>query len=219
MCGINGIFNLNGTIIPDAEQLLQQMNDSIAHRGPDDHGKWVSRGKQVAFGHRRLSIIDLSPSGHQPMVDESGNAIVFNGEIYNYKEIKSQTGSSIRFHTDSDTEVLLRLYTKKQHETLKDLNGMFAFAYWEESTETLYLARDRAGKKPLYYCEFNGIFSFSSEIKALLTLPWVKAIPDEESIYHFLTFNQLPPTLTMFKGIHKLAPGHRMTINKGNIRQ
>jgi asparagine synthase (glutamine-hydrolysing) len=218
MCGINGIFNLNGTIIPDAEQLLQQMNDSIAHRGPDDHGKWVSRGKQVAFGHRRLSIIDLSPSGHQPMVDESGNAIVFNGEIYNYKEIKSQTGSSIRFHTDSDTEVLLRLYTKKQHETLKDLNGMFAFAYWEESTETLYLARDRAGKKPLYYCEFNGIFSFSSEIKALLTLPWVKAIPDEESIYHFLTFNQLPPTLTMFKGIHKLAPGHRMTINKGHIR-
>ncbi|MBK7887886.1 MAG: hypothetical protein IPJ86_11505 [Bacteroidetes bacterium] len=114
MCGINGIFNLNGAALPDAEHLLQRMNDRIAHRGPDDQGKWVSRGKELAFGHRRLSIIDLSPSGHQPMTDESGNAIVFNGEIYNYKEIKTQTGNSNRYISDSDTEVLLQLYKKKK---------------------------------------------------------------------------------------------------------
>ncbi|MBK7887885.1 MAG: asparagine synthase (glutamine-hydrolyzing) [Bacteroidetes bacterium] len=107
---------------------------------------------------------------------------------------------------------------KKKHGALKELNGMFAFAYWEEASATLYLARDRAGKKPLYYCEFNGIFSFSSEIKALLTLPWVSAVPDEESIYHFLTFNQLPSSMTMFKGIHKLSPGHCMTITKGKTQ-
>lgn len=219
MCGINGILNLNGEAIHDAENLLQKMNDSISHRGPDDEGKWLSDRRQLALGHRRLSIIDLSASGHQPMSDSRGNAIVFNGEIYNYKEIKKLVGTPYNFISDSDTEVLFTLYKEKQHEALAQLNGMFAFAYWDENKETLYLARDRAGKKPLYYCEFNGKFSFSSEIKALLTLPWVQALPDDESIYQFLTYNQLPPAMTMFKGIHKLAPGYQLTVAKGKISQ
>lgn len=218
MCGINGILHLNGNIIPDADLLLQKMNDRIAHRGPDDQGKWISQGGQLALGHRRLSIIDLSSSGHQPMTDAYGNAIVFNGEIYNYKEIKYLLGQNYTFKSESDTEILLELYKRKKHDALQYLNGMFAFAYWDEQAQSLYLARDRAGKKPVYYCEKDGVFSFSSEIKALLTLPWVTARPDEESIYHFLTFNQLPPSFTMFSGIKKLAPGHCLTINKGQIK-
>ncbi len=219
MCGINGLFNLNHQVLPEPEKHLKKMNDTLAHRGPDDEGIWISTGKQLAFGHRRLSIIDLSPSGHQPMIDKAGNGIVYNGEIYNYKEIKAHSGHSTVYKTESDTEVLFNLYKQKEHEGLNRLNGMFAFAYWDEGKNTLFLARDRAGKKTLYYTVKNGIFAFSSEIKALLTLPWIHPEPDEESIYHFLTFNQLPPGLTMFKGIYKLAPGYCMTVRNGQIQQ
>jgi asparagine synthase (glutamine-hydrolysing) len=209
---------MKGNSSANSKELIQAMNSRIAHRGPDNDGVWSSKDDQLFLGHRRLSIIDLSPSGNQPMIDEQGNAIVFNGEIYNYKEIKAELGNTRPFKTGSDTEVILELYKTHGHSALKKLNGMFAFAYWNQHTETLYLARDRAGKKPLYYTLHDGKFAFSSEIKALLTLPWVKAKPDQEALYHFLTYNQLPAPLTMFEGIHKLDAGECMTIHKGHIK-
>lgn len=209
---------MKGNSLANSKELVRAMNSSIAHRGPDDEGVWSSKDDQLFFGHRRLSIIDLSPSGHQPMIDQEGNAIVFNGEIYNYKELKAELSKNIHFKTESDTEVILDLYKNHGHASLKKLNGMFALAYWNQHNETLFLARDRAGKKPLYYTLHDGKFAFSSEIKALLTLPWVKAIPDQEALYHFLTYNQLPAPLTMFEGIHKLDAGECMTIHKGHIK-
>ncbi|MBL7924969.1 MAG: asparagine synthase (glutamine-hydrolyzing) [Bacteroidia bacterium] len=218
MCGINGIYFMKGPAPENADGLLHAMNQRIAHRGPDDEGQWTSAGRSLFLGHRRLSIIDLSEGGHQPMRDAAGNAIVYNGEIYNYRELRGLLDKDQVLKSQSDTEILLSLYAKKGHDALQHLNGMFAFAFWDEQKETLFLARDRAGKKPLYYTEQDGIFSFSSEIKSLLCLPWVKAEPDEVSIYHFLTYNQLPPALTMFKGIRKLAPGTCMTVQRGQIR-
>lgn len=209
---------MKGNSLANSKELVRAMNSSIAHRGPDDEGVWSSKDDQLFFGHRRLSIIDLSPSGHQPMIDQEGNAIVYNGEIYNYKELKAELSKNIHFKTESDTEVILDLYKNHGHASLKKLNGMFALAYWNQHNETLFLARDRAGKKPLYYTLHDGKFAFSSEIKALLTLPWVKAIPDQEALYHFLTYNQLPAPLTMFEGIHKLDAGECMTIHKGHIK-
>lgn len=209
---------MKGDSSANSKELVLSMNSRIAHRGPDDEGVWSSKDDRLFFGHRRLSIIDLSPSGHQPMIDEQGNAIVFNGEIYNYQELKSELSSSIHFKTESDTEVILQLYKKHGHASLEKLNGMFAFAYWNQHNETLFLARDRAGKKPLYYTLYDGKFAFSSEIKALLALPWVNAKPDQEALYHFLTYNQLPAPLTMFEGIHKLDAGECMTIHKGHIK-
>jgi len=219
MCGINGLLYLKTNSLGNSRELVAGMNACIAHRGPDDEGLWSSKDDRLFLGHRRLSIIDLSTSGHQPMIDEEGNAIVFNGEIYNYKEIKSELASHFNFKTGSDTEVIMQLYKKYGHDALKKFNGMFSFAYWNQEKETLYIARDRAGKKPFYYTEQNGVFAFSSEIKALLKLPWVKASPDQQALYHFLTYNQLPAPLTMFEGIYKLDAGECMTIHKGQIKK
>ncbi len=205
-----------GTSLPaDSALLISAMNNCLQHRGPDDAGVFADPANGIVLGHRRLSIIDLSSDAHQPMQDEQGNVIVFNGEIYNYQEIKAKTGFSGK--TKSDTEVLLHLYAKQGHHALQELNGMFAFAYYDLETQQLMLARDRAGKKPLYYSVSNGIFAFSSEIKALLTLPWIKAEVDNNALYDFLTFNQLDAPQTMFRGIHKLAPGECMTVSRKGI--
>ncbi|HKR04619.1 MAG TPA: asparagine synthase (glutamine-hydrolyzing), partial [Bacteroidia bacterium] len=212
MCGINGFFNYSGSVLHDEYSLIEKMNAALSHRGPDDSGRWADKQNKIYFGHLRLSIIDLSPTGHQPMISESGNAIVFNGEIYNYQEIKN-TIRDFQFKSKSDTEVLLYLYEKYGQDCLKFLNGMFAFAIWDNQKQELFMARDRMGKKPLYYVIQNGIFAFASEIKALLTLPWVKASLDEKALYHFLTFNHLPPPLTMFKNIFKLEPASKITIS------
>jgi asparagine synthase (glutamine-hydrolysing) len=211
MCGINGIYNFSNVTLENAESLVDQMNDCIRHRGPDDSGLWKNETEGIYFGHRRLSIIDLSPAGHQPMISAKGNVIIFNGEIYNYKEIKEHVKEN-KFNSSSDTEVLLFLYEKYGEECLQYLNGIFAFAIWNNEKKELFIARDRAGKKPVYYSIQNGIFSFSSEIKALLTLPWIKAELDETALYHFLTFNQLPPPLTMFQNIFKLEAAAKMKI-------
>lgn len=217
MCGINGLYNLAGHSLQDEPALIRNMNACIRHRGPDDSGTWTEKKNRLVFGHLRLSIIDLSPTGHQPMISEQGNVIVFNGEIYNYKELKKDIKEH-SFKSSSDTEVMLCLYEKYGQRCLDYFNGMFAFALWDEKKEELFLARDRAGKKPLYYTTQGGIFAFSSEIKALLTLPWIKRELDEKALYHFLTFNILPPPLTMFKNIFKFHPGHKMTVNKSGIK-
>lgn len=213
MCGINGIFNYNQVGIGDEKSLIDSMNDTIRHRGPDDSGISIVGGGKIFFGHRRLSIIDLSSAGHQPMRNDAGYEIVFNGEIYNFNELKKLV-DDYPFRSDSDTEVLIALYEKYGEKCLGLLNGMFAFAIWDPKKEILFLARDRVGKKPLYYSFQNGVFAFSSEIKALLKLPFIKNELDEEAFYHFLTFNVLSPPSTMFRGIKKFHPGYCMTVNK-----
>jgi asparagine synthase (glutamine-hydrolysing) len=216
MCGINGFFNYSNQQLNDATVLIQKMNRCIAHRGPDGSGIWKNETDKIYLGHQRLSIIDLSTEAAQPMISESGNVIVFNGEIYNYRELRKHTGRHY-FKSKSDTEVLLYLYEKYGTECLQLLDGMFAFALWDTSGKELFIARDRAGEKPFYYSVQNGIFAFSSEIKSLLELPWIKPQLDETAFYHFLTFNQLAPPFTMFKGIEKLPPACMMRVKSNGI--
>lgn len=216
MCGINGLFLSEGRSATEMAPLIAAMNKALVHRGPDDEGYWHDRQGIIHMGHRRLSIIDLSSAGHQPMTSKAGDAIVFNGEIYNYKDLR-KTLEDFESTSESDTAVLLELCRKKWTASTDSLNGMYAFAYWSESKQTLFLARDRSGKKPLYFSQQNGVFAFSSEIKALLTLPSIKSEPDEEALYHFLTFNQLPPPFTLFKGIQKLGPSEFLLVNSNGI--
>ena len=216
MCGINGLFSPKGPLPGNTPEIIGWMNSALQHRGPDDEGLHFDPSRGIALGHRRLSIIDLSVNGHQPMTDETGNVIVFNGEIYNYKELK---GKFIRhrFRTESDTEVLLHLINTEGAAAIESLNGMFAFAHFNITNNELLLARDRAGKKPIYYTFENGVFAFSSEIKALLTLPWIKAEADHEAVYDFLTYNQLDAPATMFKGIYKLEPAGLIKVGSSGI--
>ncbi len=218
MCGINGFLNYSGVTISDHRALIRRMNTSIEHRGPDDCGIWERPDGIVTLGHQRLSIQDLSSAGRQPMHSPRGATIVFNGEIYNFKSLKRSVHTNT-FATDTDTEVLLHLYDSYGRDMLKLLNGMFAFAIWDPAKREMFLARDRIGIKPLYYSFQGGVFSFSSEIKALLTLPWVRAELDEEAFYHFLTYNKVLPPGTMFKNIFKLHPGHCMVVQQNGEMQ
>jgi len=218
MCGINGFFNYSRTSISEQENLIVRMNRAISHRGPDDCGIWSNITRDVYLGHQRLSILDLSERGHQPMVSPKGTVIVYNGEIYNFKILRKELINQ-HFFSETDTEIILYFYEKYGHYCLDRLNGMFAFALWDEAKKELFLARDRIGIKPLYYADINGIFAFSSEIKALLFLPWIKAELDEEAFYHFLTFNKVYPPFTMFKNINKFHPGHMMVIGENGIKK
>ena len=195
------------------------MNERQKHRGPDDRGYWHDPEGRVHFGHLRLSIIDLSPSGHQPMVSPKGNVIVFNGEIYNYRELRERFLKDVHLSSSSDTEVLLLLYEKLGPAFLDQLNGMFAFAIWDNQKEELFVARDRAGKKPFDYTLQNGVFAFASEIKTLLELPGIRKELDEEALYHFLTFNLLPEPFTMFSNIYKMKPADSMVVNREGVRE
>ena len=218
MCGINGIFSIGNSLPANVDVLIANMNSCIRHRGPDDNGVFIDRENGIALGHQRLSIIDLTFAGHQPMIDDHGNVIVFNGEIYNYKELKSLEAAK-HFQTGSDTEVLMSLLNKSGEHALNSLNGMFAFAWFHKQKNELFLARDRAGKKPIYYSTSSGYFAFSSEVKALLTLPWIKKEPDNEALYNFLTFNHLDAPQTMFKGIYKMAPAECLRVTPSGIAE
>lgn len=213
MCGINGFYSTARAMPANSKQLVSAMNDRVSHRGPDDAGVWSSDDGSTIFGHRRLSILDLSPAGHQPMSTSGGTTIVFNGEIYNFKELRSLV-SDYPFKSSSDTETILALYEKFGEDCLKHLNGMFAFAIFDPKDNSVFLARDRVGKKPLYYIKTPDQFSFASEIKSLLVLPWVAAELDDMALYDFLTFNFVPSPRTMFKDIFKLEPGYCMRINR-----
>src|SRR4029078_8711375 len=163
MCGIAGAFELNQAV---ELSVVKRMTDSIAHRGPDGEGHWVNPSKQVAFGHRRLSIIDLTDDASQPMHYADGRyTITFNGEIYNYIELKEQlVKQGVKFRSQSDTEVLMALYALKKEKCLQDLDGMFSFAIWDEQEQKLFCARDRFGEKPFYYHYEKGRkFIFGSE--------------------------------------------------------
>nr|WP_321231931.1 asparagine synthase (glutamine-hydrolyzing) [uncultured Psychroserpens sp.] len=218
MCGINGIFQLSSGNI-HLKDAVSAMNVELAHRGPDDKGVWVDDSNNLGLGQTRLSILDLSNAGHQPMHDASvKNTIVYNGEVFNYQLLNDEFLKGEVFDSHSDTETILKLYRKIGLDMLQHLNGMFAFALWDASKEQLILARDRSGKKPLYFTEMNGNFSFSSELKALFKLPWIKKEIDEKVLYDFLTFNTVATPHTMFKGISKFKPGHYMIVTKDGIK-
>ena len=218
MCGINGIYKLSSNQV-NLKDEITKMNSQLAHRGPDDNGFWIDDSNRLALGQTRLSILDLSSAGHQPMHDNIGkNTIIFNGEVYNFKLLNKKFLNNEVFNSHSDTETLLKLYRKFGLDMLQHLNGMFAFAIWDASKEELILARDRSGKKPLYFTEMNGNFSFSSELKALFKLPWINKEIDNKVLYDFLTYNTVATPHTMFKGISKFKPGHYMVVTKEGIK-
>ena len=219
MCGICGKLNFerNNRVSP---ALIREMLDTIRHRGPDDEGTY--HGSQVGLGHRRLSIIDLN-TGHQPLSNEDGSVwIVFNGEIYNYQELRVFLLSKGHvFKTQTDTEVIVHLYEELGPQCVEKLRGMFAFAIWDENAKTLYVARDRVGIKPLYYWQNGRSLVFASEIKAILADPAVERAIAPEIIDRFLTFFYLPGEETLFKGVRKLPPGSYLIVKDGHpeIRQ
>jgi asparagine synthase (glutamine-hydrolysing) len=210
MCGICGklMFSSDERVSPE---LVKVMADTIHHRGPDDEGYYASG--PIGLGFRRLSIIDLA-SGHQPLSNEDGTIwIVFNGEIYNFQELRAfLLSKGHAFKTQTDTEVIVHLYEELGPKCLKKLRGMFAFAIWDGNSKTLLLARDRVGIKPLYYCLTNTSLVFGSEIKAILADPSVNREIAPELIDRFLTFLYMPGEETLLKGIQKLAPGHYLLI-------
>ncbi len=211
MCGISGLINCGSF------ELLARMNDTIAHRGPDDAGLEWFGGSASGLAHRRLSIIDLSADGHQPMCNEAADLwIVFNGEIYNYKELREELAAKgVRFRSHSDTEVLLFAYERWGEECLEKLNGMFAFAVYDCRKRKLFAARDRLGIKPLYYHFQNGSLIFSSEIKAILNSTLVPKRPDLQALHTPARFQVSPST--GFLDILKLPPAHCMTLQDGKL--
>ncbi|HXM23198.1 MAG TPA: asparagine synthase (glutamine-hydrolyzing) [Terriglobales bacterium] len=219
MCGISGLVNCGD------RETLARMTSVQAHRGPDDVGLWEQRfpdGSYVGLGSRRLSIIDLSPSGHMPMCNGDRTLwITYNGEVYNFGELRRELQSEgHRFVSGTDTEVVLRLYEEEGSECVKRLNGMFAFAICDlrSATPELFLARDHFGVKPFYYAHFERRFVFASEIKALLEVPGIEAELDPESLHQYLTFLWVPEPKTMFRSIHKLPAGHYATLRDGQFR-
>jgi asparagine synthase (glutamine-hydrolysing) len=212
MCGIVG----TASSTPQADRSwLARARDTLTHRGPDDAGEWWSDCGRVGLAHRRLSILDLSPLGHQPMrIPELGLTIVFNGEIYNFADLRSELerlGHSFRSH--SDTEVLLAAYAQWGTECLARLNGMFAFALFDAPRQRLFLARDRAGEKPLFYHLADGCLHFASELKALLAHPVLPRRIDAEALDCYLAMGFVPGDRCILRGYRKLAPGHAMSFD------
>jgi asparagine synthase (glutamine-hydrolysing) len=218
MCGITGILYFDPHQPVDAV-MLQRMTDSLAHRGPDDRGILV-RGN-LGLGFRRLSIIDLSASGHQPMSNEDDSVwLVFNGEIYNFPELRYVLESKgHRFKSRTDSEVILHAYEEYGSDCLDHLDGMFTFALWDSNSQTLLLARDRFGIKPLHYFVDHEKLIFGSEIKAILQDPSVPRRVNPQAFWNYLTFMQVPAPQTIYQGISKLLPGHALSVANHSLHQ
>jgi len=215
MCGIAGIVS-SERLNPDDRERVVRMRDVIAHRGPDDAGLFVD--EQAALGHRRLSIVDLA-AGHQPISNESDTTwIVFNGEIYNHVSVRERLESAgHRYRTRSDTETIVHAYEQWGDEAVDHLRGMFAFAIWDSSRHRLLLARDRLGVKPLYWALAGDRLLFGSEIKAILESGLIRAEANEEALPELLGTRYLSGTETLFRGIHRLQPGHTLTFEHGRV--
>jgi len=214
MCGIAGIHFQDMKTRPELERHLRTMNHLQRHRGPDDEGFFIHPRGHTGFAHRRLSIIDLTTGG-QPMTDGAGRTICYNGEIYNYRELRAEL-SGYPFRTSSDTEVILAAYDRWGQDCVHHLRGMFAIALWDESKQLLFCARDRFGIKPFYYTTTADAFFFASEAKTLLPfLPEIRT--DVNALKDYLAFQLCLDGKTLFKGIHELLPGHRMSIAGGNM--
>jgi len=215
MCGIVGIVKKDNSLVDQA--LISRMCEAIRHRGPDEDGFYFSEG--VGLGMRRLSIIDLK-GGQQPIHNQDRTAwIVFNGEIYNYRELRDKLEKlGHTFYTNSDTEAIIHAYDQYGADCPKHLRGMFALAIWDERTRELFLARDRVGKKPILYAHVNGGLIFGSEFSALLLHPDIGRDIDTEAIHHYLSFMCVPAPLTAYRAIRKLEPGHSLRWRKGEIK-
>ena len=223
MCGIFGIVARNAPI-PDG--VLERGTQSLAHRGPDDSGTVVLRDTvpepvEIGLGNRRLAILDLSPLAHQPMHDaETGNWIVYNGEIYNFRDVRrelEQAGTTFVSH--SDTEVLLKAYARWGEQCLAKFRGMFAFAIWDARGHRLFLSRDPMGIKPLYYAQAESYFLFASEVRTLLGTGLVPRTVDPAGLVNCLTFGSAYDPFTVIDGVHALPAGHTLTWEDGSLRQ
>lgn len=219
MCGIAGYVILRSNREQVSSKTLEVMGELIAHRGPDGSGVWAHEDGHVGLAHRRLAIIDLSPDGAQPMISPEGDSLSFNGEVYNYRELRSELISDgYAFKSNSDTETILGLYRQIGTEAIARLRGMFAFALWDERNKRLVLARDRFGIKPLYYTIQDGVLYFASEQKALLPfLPFIRT--DPKALAEYLTFQYTISETTMFEGIEQVMPGHYMTVQSGAVQK
>lgn len=214
MCGITGYINLKEAV---TSEIIQQMTDSLIHRGPDGGATFISENNHIAFGHRRLSFLDLSEQGKQPMKDNSGQlTITFNGEIYNFLELKQEL-SDYHFQTTTDTEVILAGYKKWGINVVNKLKGMFTFALLDESNQKLYLARDRFGIKPLYYTLQDQKLLFASELKAIHASKQVKMEIDFSSFSDYFVYRYIPSPKTIWKNIKKLPPAYYATIDISNL--
>jgi asparagine synthase (glutamine-hydrolysing) len=223
MCGIVGILARSARVAPE---LLERATESLAHRGPDDHGtiilqEGVPDPVEVGLGSRRLAILDLSPLGHQPMQDaETGNWIVYNGEIYNFRETRERLErEGIRFRSHSDTEVLLKAYGRWGEHCLDELRGMFAFAIWDARRRRLLVARDPMGIKPLYYCSIGPYFLFASEVRTLLQTGLVPRRLDRAGLLNYLAFGSVYDPISLIEGVSALRAGHYLVWEKGNVRE
>jgi len=221
MCGIVGFLTTKAAAIPEFE-ILRKMRDVLIHRGPDEAGEYVrpldEKGPFVFLGHRRLSIIDLT-TGHQPLSNEDGTVwVVFNGEIYNFKELKIRLENlGHRFRTNSDTEVIVHAYEEYKEDCFRYLNGMFAIGIWDEKEDRLVLARDRLGKKPLYYSSINETFLFASELKAIMAYPAFPRKVDPSSFMKYLFFEFIPCPHTIFTNAQKLPAASYLIWDKKKI--
>lgn len=216
MCGIAGIFMKNGRPVGDPGTIVK-MTDTMVHRGPDASGYHIDGS--IALGHRRLSIIDLG-TGQQPMFNEDRSmAIVFNGEIYNFEELRSTLElKGHRFRTNSDTETILHAYEEWGEESPKQLRGMFAYAIWDGPQKKVFIARDRIGKKPLYYLDTPTFFIFASELKALLQYPGIRKEINLEALSDYLSFLYVPSPKCIFKEFRKLSPAHTLTVSDNQTK-
>lgn len=219
MCGIAGIWPTERLRYP--AEWLPIMLDRIRHRGPDGEGVWADPVHRVLLGHRRLAVIDLSAAGDQPMLSSDGQlALVFNGEIYNYRELRAElTARGVSFRSQSDSEVLLQGYAHWGVGVLDRLAGMFAFALWDAAQGRLFLARDRAGEKPLYYAQTPEGFAFASEVQALAGLPWVDRGLDPDALALYLHYQYVPAPYSIYRGIRKLPPAHAMLVEGERVTQ
>ena len=221
MCGITGYLGAPGTTAgEELACVARRMSDRIRHRGPDDSGVWVDAEAGVALGHRRLSIIDLSPEGHQPMLSASGRfVLIFNGEIYNYEQIRrelAKSGAALEWRGHSDTEVMLAAFERWGiRGALERFNGMFAFALWDRGERTLYLSRDRLGEKPLYYGWMGGAFLFGSELKALRAHPAWRGEIDRGALALYMRHNYVPAPYSVYRNVAKLPAGALLTLPWG----
>lgn len=220
MCGIAGYASLRGPVCRD---LLLGMRDSLRHRGPDGEGIWLSADRRLGLVHRRLAVLDLSEAAAQPMASADGRAILtFNGEIYNYLELREELARrGHEFRTASDTEVLLAAYRAWGTACVARLEGMFAFALFDELRKTVFLARDRAGEKPLFYRSGAGVFAFASELKAIAFDPTFSRVIDPAALDRYLAYGYVPADRCIFSAARKLRPAHALEYDlvAGSLRE
>ena len=217
MCGFVGFKSLRNFRVLKSD--LHKATLKLAHRGPDDSGHFFDEISGVGLGHRRLSVIDLTPAARQPMASDDGKVqIVYNGEVYNFDEIRKKLKRlGYQFRSNTDSEVVLNAYIHWGIDALKKLVGMFALAIWDSRNQSLFLARDRIGIKPLYYYFNDGVFIFESELKALMAYTHFKKEIDQDSLPLFLHYQYIPAPKTIFKNTHKQLPGHYLIYNSENL--